>query len=96
MSNIYEYFNCKSKEELYEKVRNEDPSVQSLNDFISFVKGNDIFEKNKAITSPKIYLFFDFIVKEFPGWKDLKNINRKNIEDFLLYVRNVEMGGEVM
>lgn len=41
----------------------------------------------------KIYLFFDFIVKEFPGWKDLKNINRKNVEDFLLYVRNVEMGG---
>ncbi|UNT53584.1 hypothetical protein [Lysinibacillus capsici] len=54
MSNIYEYFNCKSKEELYEKVRNEDPSVQSLNDFISFVKGNDIFEKNKAVTSPAI------------------------------------------
>lgn len=54
MSNIYEYFNCKSKEELYEKVRNEDPSVQSLNDFISFVKGNDIFEKNKAITNPAV------------------------------------------
>lgn len=54
MSNIYEYYNCKSKEELYEKVRNEDPSVQSLNDFISFAKGNDIFEKNKAITSPAV------------------------------------------
>ncbi|WDU77714.1 tyrosine-type recombinase/integrase [Lysinibacillus sp. G01H] len=41
----------------------------------------------------KVYLFFDFIVKEYPDWKDLKNLNRKNIEDFLLYVRNVEMGG---
>lgn len=54
MSNIYQYYNCTSKEELYEKVRNEDPSVQSLNDFISFAKGNDIFEKNKAITSPDV------------------------------------------
>lgn len=54
MSNIYEYFNCKSKEELYEKLRNEDPSVRSLNDFISFAKGNDIFQKNKAITSPDV------------------------------------------
>ncbi len=42
----------------------------------------------------KMYLFFDFIVKEFPDWKDLNNLNRKNVEDFLLYVRNAEMGGK--
>lgn len=53
MRSIYQHFNCQSKEELYEKVKNEDPSVQSLTDFISFVKGNNILQKNKGLSSPE-------------------------------------------
>lgn len=53
MCSIYEHFNCRSKEELYEKLRNEDPSVQSLTDFISYVKGNNILQKNKGLSSPE-------------------------------------------
>lgn len=53
MNNIYEEFNCKNKEELYEKVKNKDIEVQPLLDFLDFAKA-DINNKNKAITSPDI------------------------------------------
>src|SRR5690625_1887331 len=53
MNNIYEQFNCKNKEELYEKVKNKDIEVQPLLDFLDFAKA-DINNKNKAITSPDI------------------------------------------
>ncbi|MEC0301138.1 tyrosine-type recombinase/integrase [Peribacillus frigoritolerans] len=41
----------------------------------------------------KMYLFFDFIVEEHPTWEDLRNMSRIDIERFLFYVRNIEMGG---
>ncbi|MEB8677035.1 tyrosine-type recombinase/integrase [Bacillus cereus] len=42
----------------------------------------------------KMYLFFDFIVETYPKWIDLQNLQRQDIEDFLFYVRNREMGGK--
>ena len=42
----------------------------------------------------KMYLFFDFIVETYPKWMDLQNLQRQDIEDFLFYVRNREMGGK--
>jgi len=47
-SNLYEYFNCSSKEELYQKVRDDDASVRSLVDFIDYSKGS-IENKHKGI-----------------------------------------------
>ncbi|WP_235600546.1 hypothetical protein [Bacillus sp. GZT] len=41
----------------------------------------------------KMYLFFDFIVEAHPKWGGLQNLKRQDIEDFLFYVRNREMGG---
>ncbi|MEQ3601023.1 hypothetical protein ABNG30_30330 [Bacillus thuringiensis] len=41
-----------------------------------------------------MYLFFDFIVETYPKWIDLQNLQRQDIEDFLFYVRNREMGGK--
>lgn len=38
--NLYEKFNCSSKEELLEKLKSEDPSVKELNEFIHFAKSN--------------------------------------------------------
>ncbi|MCU5182644.1 MULTISPECIES: hypothetical protein [Bacillus] len=40
----------------------------------------------------KMYLFFDFIVENYSKWIDLQNLQRQDIEDFLFYVRNREMG----
>lgn len=52
-NNLYEQFGCKSKEELYEKVKNEDESVKSLVDFMDYVKA-DIYSKTPNITGPDI------------------------------------------
>lgn len=52
MNSLYEQFDCKDKEELYDKIKNEDKTVQPLADFIEFSKA-DIRNKNKAISEPE-------------------------------------------
>lgn len=54
MNNLYEQFNCTTKEELYKKIRNDDSAVNPLLEFMDFAKAN-IRNKNKAITSPEIF-----------------------------------------
>src|SRR5690625_2916607 len=67
LSNLYEYFNCSSKEELYQKVKDDDASVRSLVDFIDYSKGS-IENKHKGITSPQD--FIDFISQNKMAGKD--------------------------
>ena len=67
MSNLYEYFNCSSKEELYQKVKDDDASVRSLVDFIDYSKGS-IENKHKGITSPQD--FMDFVSQNKMPEKD--------------------------
>src|SRR5699024_3534251 len=55
--NLYEYFNCSSKEELYQKVKDDDASVRSLVDFIDYSK-ESIENKHKGITSPQDFMNF--------------------------------------
>ena len=44
--NLYEYFNCSSKEELYKLVKNRDPSVKELLNYFKYaIKEKDISEK---------------------------------------------------
>ena len=44
--NLYEYFNCSSKEELYQLVKNRDPSVKELLNYFKYaIKEKDISEK---------------------------------------------------
>lgn len=57
LSNLYEHFNCSSKEELYQKVKKDDVSVRSLVDFIDYSKGS-IENKHKGITSPQDFIDF--------------------------------------
>lgn len=67
MNNLYEQFDCNSKEELYEKVKNNDAQVQALLDFLEYAKA-DIKTKNKAITSPNILV--DYIKSTILPTKD--------------------------
>src|SRR5690625_7051941 len=67
LSNLYEYFNCSSKEELYQKVKDDDASVRSLVDFIDYSKGS-IENKHKGITSPQD--FMDFVSQNKMPEKD--------------------------
>src|SRR5690625_3127422 len=67
LSNLYEHFNCSSKEELYQKVKDDDASVRSLVDFIDYSKGS-IETKHKGITSPQD--FIDFVSQNKMPEKD--------------------------
>src|SRR5699024_4237923 len=67
LSNLYEYFNCYYKEELYQKVKDDDASVRSLVDFIDYSKGS-IENKHKRITSPQN--FMDFVSRNKMPEKD--------------------------
>lgn len=50
-SNLYEHFNCKTKEELYQKVKDDDITVRSLVDFMEYSKVD--MEGQKGIISPE-------------------------------------------
>lgn len=50
MNNLYNRFQCESKEELYMLVKENDERVQSLTNYMDFSKGN-IGNKNQAIKS---------------------------------------------
>ena len=87
MSSLYEQFNCRTKEELYEKVKNEDLQVKPLLDFIEFAKA-DIRNKNKAIKSPDI--FVDYVKSTTMPTKDTGTIifvDTKNQPVFLKRTR---------
>ena len=49
--NLYEYFNCKNKDELYELVKNKDESVKNLTDYIEHAKKENMLERTYKITS---------------------------------------------
>src|SRR5699024_7088159 len=90
LSNLYEYFNCSSKEELYQKVKDDDASVRSLVDFIDYSKGS-IENKHKGITSPQDFIDFvsqnkmpekDEVVSVFCSTKNEPlHVSRFNMDD---------------
>lgn len=57
MDNLYDFFDCESKEELYEKVKTDDKSVRSLVDFIDYSK-SEIKNLNTSISSPDDFVEF--------------------------------------
>ena len=48
--NLYEYFNCKNKNELYELVKNKDENVKKLIDYIEHAKKENMLERTYKIT----------------------------------------------
>jgi len=72
LSNLYEHFNCSSKEELYKKVKDDDASVRSLVDFIDYSKGS-IENNHKGIASPQD--FIDFVShNKMPGKDEVVSV----------------------
>ena len=63
MSSLYEYFGCENKEELYNKVKQDDKSVRSLVDFIDYSKSS-IKNPNESITSPDHFAEFIKTIKK--------------------------------
>ena len=58
--NLYEYFNCSSKEELYQLVKNRDPSVKELLNYFKYaIKEKDISDnKIKLQSNDKVIEYF--------------------------------------
>ena len=50
-NSLYEEFNCKNKEELYEKIRNQDEDIKPLMEFFDYAKAN-IKNNRQAISNP--------------------------------------------
>lgn len=50
-SSLYEEFNCRNKEELYEKIKNQDEDIKPLIEFLDYARAN-IKNNRQAITSP--------------------------------------------
>lgn len=46
-SNLYQYFNCSNREELYSKIKSDDKDVKEIVDFIEFSKSDLRYEKEK-------------------------------------------------
>ncbi|HLR67183.1 MAG TPA: JAB domain-containing protein [Virgibacillus sp.] len=90
MSNLYDYFNCSTKEELYQKVKDDDASVRSLVDFIDYSKGS-IENKHEGIRSPQDFINFvsknkmpekDEVVAVFCSTKNEPlHVSRFNVKD---------------
>jgi len=50
-NSLYEEFNCRNKEELYEKIKNQDEDIKPLIEFLDYARAN-IKNNRQAITSP--------------------------------------------
>lgn len=65
--NLYKFFSCESKEELYNKLRSRDEEVRSLHDFIEFSKG-DLEDCKKPVRSVEdagaLFVRYDMPEKE--------------------------------
>ena len=59
MKNIYEHFGCKNREELFEKIRNNEESVKPLIEYITYSK---MFENKEILDSPErfVSLFYKY------------------------------------
>ena len=65
--NLYEYFNCKNKDELYELVKNKDESVKNLTDYIEHAKENMLERTYKIESQGKLEEAFGTGVIKNPG-----------------------------
>lgn len=76
---LYSYFGCESKEELYNKVRENHAEVRSLRDFIEYSKG-DRENDNHHIVSPEDFVRY-VRNDHLPGEDECKIVfvNTKNV-----------------
>src|SRR5699024_6727466 len=85
MTRFYEQYNCKNKEELYEKVINKDKDVKSLIEFMTFA--NENYNQKGFIGSPQ-QLYDEIQYYQIPqGNESLTTfVNTQNMPVFTGYV----------
>lgn len=87
-NNLYKEFNCNSKEELYEKIKNQYDEVKPLIEFLDYATAN-IKNSRKAINSPDV--FVDYVKSITLPTKDTGTIIFTNIKNHPVHIKRTRL-----
>lgn len=87
-NNLYKEFNCNSKEELYEKIKNQDDEIRPLIEFLDYARAN-IKNSRQAINSPDT--FVDYVKSITLPTKDTGTIIFANTKNHPVHLKRTRL-----
>ena len=87
-NNLYKEFNCNSKEELYEKIKNRDDEIRPLIEFLDYARAN-IKNSRQAINSPDT--FVDYVKSTTLPTKDTGTIIFANTKNHPVHLKRTRL-----
>lgn len=87
-NNLYKEFNCNSKEELYEKIKNQDDEIKPLIEFLDYARAN-IKNSRQAINSPDT--FVDYVKSTTLPTKDTGTIIFANTKNHPVHLKRTRL-----
>ena len=87
-NNLYKEFNCNSKEELYEKIKNQDDEIRPLIEFLDYARVN-IKNSRQAINSPDT--FVDYVKSTTLPTKDTGTIIFANTKNHPVHLKRTRL-----
>ncbi len=87
-NNLYKEFNCNSKEELYEKIKNRDDEIRPLIEFLDYARAN-IKNSRQAINSPDT--FVDYVKSITLPTKDTGTIIFANTKNHPVHLKRTRL-----
>jgi len=87
-NNLYKEFNCNSKEELYEKIKNQDDEIRPLIEFLDYARAN-IKNSRQAINSPDV--FIDYVKSITLPTKDTGTIIFANTKNHPVHLKRTRL-----
>lgn len=87
-NNLYKEFNCNSKEELYEKIKNQDDEIRPLIEFLDYARAN-IKNSRQAINSPDT--FVDYVKSTTLPTKDTGTIIFANTKNHPVHLKRTRL-----
>ncbi len=87
-NNLYKEFNCNSKEELYEKIKNQNDEIKPLIEFLDYARAN-IKNSRQAINSPDT--FVDYVKSITLPTKDTGTIIFANTKNHPVHLKRTRL-----
>ncbi|HGS8953085.1 TPA: JAB domain-containing protein [Clostridioides difficile] len=87
-NNLYKEFNCNSKEELYEKIKNRDDEIRPLIEFLDYARAN-IKNSRQAINSPDT--FVEYVKSTTLPTKDTGTIIFANTKNHPVHLKRTRL-----
>ena len=87
-NNLYKEFNCNSKEELYEKIKNQNDEIKPLIEFLDYARAN-IKNSRQAINSPDT--FVDYVKSTTLPTKDTGTIIFANTKNHPVHLKRTRL-----